>query len=524
MHDEIVYPLGEQSFSEIRKSGKVYVDKTKFIPMLRNKFYFFGRPRRFGKSLFLSTLDCFFRGKKELFAGLAVSEFEKEWKEYPIIHIDLNGMNYTEDAESLKTKLISQLRNVEKTYGIDSEISDPSLRLDSLIVRLHEITSMQVVVLIDEYEKPVLDTIDNDLLHSKYKEILRGFYGVLKSLDSFLKLVFITGVTKFGKMNVFSGFNNLKDISLSDEFATLCGITQEEMLEYFHSGIDKIATNESVGFDEAVAFLKKSYDGYHFSRNCPDIYNPFSLLNAMDTGVVDDYWFQTGTPSLLVKALRQSNYKLENLPLSVATSDDLLGLDTQLDDPVPLFYQTGYLTIKGFDKRFKTFILDFPNQEVQNAFFKFLLPSYTSQTRRDSQNLLNKLINSLEEGKPDRFIGLLKSFSAGITYEMAPLPEVERHFHNLIFILCRLLLPYTVRAEEKTSSGRIDMLIETPLYFYIIEFKVNSSADIALQQIKDKKYAAPYLGKDKKIYLIGVNFSTQERCISGAPAIESINP
>lgn len=367
-----------QDFGDIRKGNYTYVDKTRFIPLLLkgSKNYFLARPRRFGKSLFLSTLDYFFSGERELFKGLEIETYEKDWLAYPVIHIDMNGADYTLEG-SLEERLNSILSGYEKEFEIaENQGSNPQERFRSLITNLYEKTGRQVVVLVDEYEKPILDTVENPELRDRYQNYLRGFYGVLKSLDKCLKLVFLTGVTKFGQMNVFSGLNNILDISLMDEFAAICGVTQEELVDTFREGISGIASEEDTDFNGALQLLKENYDGYHFSRKCPDIYNPYSLINAFKSKEIKPYWSYTGTPTLLVRLLIQQDYNLESLDGMYASGERLMGVNTNFDDPVALFYQTGYLTIKHYDREVKEFILGFPNVEVQKAFFNFVLPYY----------------------------------------------------------------------------------------------------------------------------------------------------
>lgn len=514
------YAIGMQDFGEIRKGGYVYVDKTSYIEKLLAgaKYYFLARPRRFGKSLFLSTLEYFFLGDRELFKGLAIETYESNWEPFPVIHIDFGISTYTEGIEYLKSALHSTLQRYEDRYNIVPDTSDTLIvRFNNLIRGAYEKTGKQVVVLVDEYEKPVLDTIDHDELCDRNKDFLRGFYGVLKSLDKYLKFVFLTGVTKFGQMNVFSGLNNIRDISLLEEYGAICGITEKEMIDNFPQGIEDLARAEEKVFEEAVQILKENYDGYHFSRNCPDIYNPYSLVNAFADKSIKAYWSYTGTPALLVKILFQNHYDLEELDGVEAGEERLLGINNRFDDPVSLFYQTGYLTLKGYDKETREYILGYPNREVQKAFFNFVLPYYYDAHSHRSESVVSNLNRSLIKGDPWKAMEYLESFSSGISYDVIPIPEVERHFQSILYIVVKLLTSSTVKVtpEWKTSDGRIDLLIETPKYVYIIEIKRDQSPEQALKQVKEKDYALQFRNDARQVFLIGMNFSTQKKRLDG---------
>lgn len=517
---EQIYPIGEQSFSEIRSSNKTYVDKTMFIPLLlRNKFYFLGRPRRFGKSLFLSTLENFFYGRRELFSGLAIEDFQWDWEQYPVVRIDLGPYDFT-SPDSLEEVLSSILAFHEEKYGIKNQSNNLSIRFGEMLRALARNSRKQVVVLVDEYDKPVIDLLHDKSLQNKYLEILRGFYSVLKSNDEYLRLVFLTGVSRFGKMSIFSGLNNVSDISMNEEYASICGITENEMRTHIGKGIENLAQRMNLDFEGACQLLKENYDGYHFTAQCPDIYNPYSLFNALSNCEIEDYWFRSGTPGLLIKVLNDSHYNLEELSGSTAEKEDLLGIDTTFHDPVPLFYQTGYLTIKSYNPITKTYLLDFPNKEVANAFFKFILPYYTGRNKRESINLLNQLNTELENGNPDSFIRLLIAFTSEVNYDIIPAKKSEQYFQNLIYTISRLLAMSQVRVEKRTSNGRIDMLIETNHYVYIIEIKFDSTSQNALKQIKEKEYWKPFMGDTRKVFLIGLNFSREERALDADFSIE----
>lgn len=511
----VKYPIGKQDFKCIREEDNVYIDKTSFIPKLfiSGKYYFLSRPRRFGKSLFLSTLEYFFLGERQLFKNLYIDSYDWDWLTYPVVRLDLNGGDYTINSESLTNKLSEQLSHIEKRYGIESIQSDPGLRFENLIINLAEKTGRQVVVLIDEYEKPVLDTIDNPTLSNRHRESLRGFYSVLKSLDRHLKLVFITGVTRIGKMSVFSALNNLRDISMDSEFADICGITEKELLTDLQPGITKLAEKEGTDFEGALQLLKENYDGYHFCAECPDIYNPFSLLNALTVSEIRAYWSMTGTPNVLAKLLIDQNYDFNELEGVKATQETLVDLGGQFDDPIALFYQTGYLTIKGYNPTMKVYTLGFPNREVEVAFCNFLMPYFMKSKSRKPETFVLDFAEGILNGDPEKSMRALESFCSTINYDLVPAPEVERHFQMIIYIFSRLILPYTsgVKTEERTSDGRIDMIITTSRFVYIIEIKRNNSAEAAIRQIREKEYALGYMSDARKVFIIGVNFSTEKR-------------
>ena len=513
------YPVGQQDFKGIREDGCVYIDKTDFITRLINegKYYFLARPRRFGKSLFLSTLKYFFLGERNLFEGLKIASSPWDWESYPVIHIDLNGVDYTTDENSLIVKLTQQLQNVEEKYEVSVNYTDIALRFEALILQLHKLTGKPVVILVDEYEKPVLDTIDNPALSGRYLEILRGFYSILKSLDNSLKFVFLTGITKFGKMSVFSALNNIRDISFDNAYSSICGITEDELISNFQEGILDLAQVEETEFKGALKLLKLNYDGYHFSDECPDIYNPYSLLTAFVSRKIGSYWSKTGTPTILAKLLLEKHYDLENLNGVRATQDDLMDIGNLIDNPVALFYQTGYLTIKNYNKLLKAYTLGFPNREVEVAFCKFITPYYLNAHSKGVESYILDFAEGILTGDPYLAMKALESFSSSINYEIAPTPEVERHFQLMIYMFSRLILPYasTVKTEERTSDGRIDLLITTTEYVYIFEFKRDSSPAIAIKQIEEKEYWKPYITSRKKIFLIGINFSTPEKRIDG---------
>ena len=359
-----LYPIGIQNFEKLRKGGFVYVDKTALIHRLVSTggYYFFGRPRRFGKSLMISTLESYFEGRKDLFQGLAIESLEKDWDEYPIFHIDLNNEEYN-SRKRLEGVLNNYLVRWERIYGSEPSEESLSLRFAGLIRRASEQTGRGVVILIDEYDKPLIQSLDNEELQSEYRSILKSFYGNLKSCDKYIRFALLTGVTRFSRVSIFSDLNNLNDITMDPDFASLCGISEKELVEFFDEDVRVLAEKQNMSCSDTYAMLKRKYDGYHFVQNTEGMYNPFSVLNTFFRMMPENYWFSTGTPTILVKLLQKNNYLLSDLTGNAeATADELTGLETINTNPIPLFFQSGYLTIKEYDERFKNYILGFPNE------------------------------------------------------------------------------------------------------------------------------------------------------------------
>ena len=505
------YPVGIQNFEDLRKEGYCYVDKTELMYQLvqSGKYYFLSRPRRFGKSLLQSTIQAYFEGKKELFRGLAIEQLEQEWNIYPILHLDLNAQKY-DTPESLYSMLNDALCNWESQYETRSSETTHSLRFQGVIQRAAEKYGQQVVVLIDEYDKPMLQAIGNEALQTEYRNTLKAFYGVLKSCDKYLRFAMLTGVTKFSKVSVFSDLNNLMDISLSSRFASICGITEQELHQYFKEDIRLLGESQGMSPEDTAQELKQWYDGYHFSDRSEDIYNPFSLLNTFAQRQFGSYWFETGTPTFLVELLKHCRYDLNRLTQEMAMADSLNGMDSMEENPVPILYQSGYLTIKDFDREFRYYTLGFPNKEVEEGFTKFLLPHYAHLSSGNSAFELSRFVQEVRGGQTDAFMKRLQSFFADSPYELAR--DLERHYQNVLFIVFKLLGFYT-QAEYHTSEGRIDLVVQTTDYIYVMEFKLEGTAEEALRQINEKHYALPFASDSRKLFKIGVNFSNAIRGI-----------
>lgn len=504
-------PIGIQDFESLIIDNYLYVDKTAIMYKLvsTGRYYFLSRPRRFGKSMMLSTLKAYFLGKKELFKGLAVEQLEKNWTVHPVLHLDLNTAKFT-SAEVLYDKLSTTLKEWESLYGRRHDNDDLGVRFEGVIRNAYEKTGQRVVILVDEYDKPMLQAIGNIELQDEYRGTLKGFYGALKSMDGCIKFAVLTGVTKFGKVSVFSDLNNLNDISLDDGYSDICGISEEELHANFDDYMDVLASRQKITKDEAYSELKKRYDGYHFTEDAPGMYNPFSVLNCLSKNKFGSYWFETGTPSYLVELLKMHNYNLEEMANKEVNADVLNSIDSTSKDPIPVIFQSGYLTIKGYDNEFGTYKLGFPNEEVRDGFVKYLMPYYTSVSNVDTGHNVQKFVLDLRAGNIDGFMKRLKSLFADTPYELVK--DLENHYQNVMFIVSQLCGIYT-RAEYHTSEGRIDMTMETSDYVYIWEFKYEKSAQEALNQIKEKHYAEPFMSSGKKVVCVGVNFSHQLRGI-----------
>ena len=519
-------PIGIQSFEKIIKEKYIYVDKTRYIvQLLKGQVYFLSRPRRFGKSLFLSTLAAYFRGQKELFKGLYLEKAEEElaqqegreaWQEYPVLYLDLNGSNYKE-AQSLAINLNDHLTLWEDLYGIAPSEQDFSMRFKGVIRRAYEKTGHQVVILMDEYDKPLLDTIEQPELNESHRDILRAFYSVIKSSDIYLRFVFLTGITKFGKVSVFSGLNNLKDISMREDFSAICGITAQELKENLTSYVESLAAKQKLQMSEALEVLKKQYDGYLFGAGGENVYNPFSLLNALDARALGKYWFTTGTPTFLVNYLKKAHYFVPNLEGKVRLSETRFdGFSANALDPLPILYQTGYLTIKGYDNETDSYRLGFPNNEVRFGFFENLLAGYAPSYLSLGFSV-NDFLDAVRAGDVDAFMTILRSLLASIPYDTAPKEDIElreRDYQIAVYLVFALMGLFT-QTEVQNSTGRADCVVITPKFVYVFEFKLWSagSAQEALQQIIDKGYATKYESSGKELILVGASFDEAKRNI-----------
>ena len=509
------YPIGIQSFDQIIEDGYVYVDKTEQIYNLTHegKIYFLSRPRRFGKSLLVSTLKNYYLGRRELFRGLAMERLETEWAVHPVFHVDFNSTNFTNPGE-LEQKLDFYVSRWMNQYGLPPEIKALGIgdRFVEVLRAAHEQTGRRAVVLIDEYDKPILDVLDVDkALENRHRNVLKAFYSVFKAADEHLQFVLLTGVTKFSQVSVFSGFNQPKDISMDGRYEALCGITQDEIDRYFPQPIADMAADYRCTPEEMKQRLKLQYDGYHFSDRLTDVYNPFSLLNALDSRRIYDYWFRSGTPTYLIRLLTHFNENINELTGKYYRPEEFVDYKADVERPLPMIFQSGYLTIKNYNFQFNTFLLDFPNNEVKNGFLTMLATSYL-KPQEEMGTWIRDMVMTLQAGDTDRLRTLLTSFLASIPYTMRRKEnetERERYFQYTFYLIMRLVSVYTVYVEKAQSQGRVDCVVETPQYVYIFEFKLDGTAAEALQQIEDRGYAREYATDTRKVYRIGATFSSE---------------
>ncbi len=515
----MLYPIGIQNFEKIRKEGYTYVDKTALVHKLvtTGTYYFLSRPRRFGKSLLVSTMEAYFKGKKELFKGLAMENLEKDWVEYPVLHLDLNGSKYMY-PEDLIAVLTRHLDSWESEFDLTARYGDLESRFIDVINEVYEKTGRQVVILIDEYDKPIVNNLDKKDLSDYYRAVLQGFYGVIKSMGEETKFCFLTGVSKIGKMSVFSTLNNLTDISMEPEYSDICGISENDLRENFEESIAELADANLLSIDECYKKLKDMYDGYHFSENAEGMYNPFSILSTFRSKKFKEYWFETGTPTLLVNVMKQTSFDIttlsDNIIVPAAT---LNGMQDIVNKPIPLFFQTGYLTIKEYDSEYNEYRLGFPNDEVKNGFLNFIYSYYVPVNPAEDSTTTSQLAKALKSGDPYTFMRTLEALFANTTYQIQG--NSEKNFHYAMYIIMELLGEY-VQAERCTSNGRIDLFLQTKEYIYIIELKIDNTADAALQQIEEKGYAKSFINDPRKLFKIGVSFSTENRRIEDWKIIE----
>lgn len=512
MTRKVKYPIGQQDFKTLREMGCVYVDKTDFISKIvdnGSQYYFMARPRRFGKSLFLSTLRYFFEGESYLFKGLYIDSTDWKWDEYPVLHLDLNVERYAE--EGLLENIIDNIfRRWEDKYEVSYRASDISSRFSNIIAAAHEKTGRQVVILVDEYDKPLVSNLNNNSLFEHYRIRLAALYSNFKSSAPHIRLVFLTGVSRFSRLSVFSDLNNLNDITFDNEYADICGISEKELYDYFNQGITEIAEKYKISYQEICERLKANYDGYRFAEEGSDMYNPWSVLNCMSKKKIQYFWNQTGVPTIVAELLKKVNADLERIFNSWCSENDLRGLDLQNPRPLALMYQTGYLTIKDYDENTEEYLLGIPNKEVKKGLYDELLPFYMKFQPDTEKNVVSDVVRSAIYGKPEDFMKSLRTFFAGISYKMKM--DNENNFHNAFYLLTRLI-GLEADTEVDTSDGSIDMLIKTKEYIYILELKYNSSAQSALDQINYKQYDRPYQLDKRKIFKIGVSFSSKSRCI-----------
>ena len=508
----MLYPIGIQTFSDIRRDGYVYVDKTAHIHKLAStgKYYFLSRPRRFGKSLLVSTMEAYFSGRKELFGGLAMDSLEKDWKEYPVLHLDFSGKAYNASDVLLKA-LDDALYKWENEYGSENRSDVPGIRFGNVVEAAFRKTGRQAVILIDEYDKPIVDNLTRPELREEFRETLQGFYSVMKSKDAFIKFGFLTGVTKIGRMSVFSGLNNIQDISMDGRYVDICGITEGELRRYFGESVQELAATNRLSTDECYLKLARMYDGYHFCEDTAGIYNPFSILNTFSKMKFGEYWFETGTPSFLVKYLKEGNYNLDNISKNDVSPEELSGVNYADPQPITLMYQSGYLTIKSYDTEFHSYYLDYPNEEVKSGFLKSLSQMFAPRLN-EGEFAVSRFVRAIRSGNTEDFMTRFTAFLSSNGYDVQG--DLELYFQNTMSVMFKMMGLY-VKTEYQTSNGRIDIVMDTADYVYIIEIKRDQSPETALRQIEEKGYAKPFLASGKKIIRLGINFSSATRSVDG---------
>ncbi len=510
----IKYPVGVQDFERIVTGGYLYVDKTELVYDLvtYNDYVFLSRPRRFGKSLLISTLEAYFLGRKELFKGLAIENLETEWKTYPVLRLDMATDSY-EAVDKLEKALSLKLELWEKKYQIlPNKEHTIAGRFEVVIRTAFEASGSRVVILIDEYDKPIVDALNDPALQEQIRTRLQGFYSVIKALGNMIQFAMLTGVGKFAHLSIFSGLNSLSDISMDYEYNSICGITEQEMHEYFEESVEQFAQFNRLTTEEAWALFKKQYDGYHFSQDGADIYNPFSVLNAFAKKRIGDFWFRSGTPSFLVKLLQRNHVLLLSLDDVWRSESDLSDMTDTSRDIIPLLFQAGYLTIRDYDPHCSLYRLEFPNREVYSGFWKSLVNAYFPRNSYSSGFDVYTLTKNLNTGDIESFMTSIQSLLASATTDH--IVDKEEHFQNMMAIICRMLGLET-RTEIHGSNGRCDMTVATSGYIYIFEFKIDSTPEAALSQIEEKGYATPYLADPRQKVLIGANFSTDTRTLTG---------
>ncbi len=506
------YPIGQQDFKILREGNALYVDKTAFVEKIvqsQSLYYFLARPRRFGKSLFLSTLRYFFEGQRELFKGLYIDSTDWDWDSYPVLRLDLNTDKYHEPG-MLDGVLERLFREWEKKYDVDVLDTDLSQRFSTIIKSAHEKTGRQVVILVDEYDKPLVGNLHHEDNFEHYRRKLASIYSNFKSSAEHIRLVFLTGVSRFSKLSVFSDLNNLKDISFNEEFSDICGITEKEMGAYFSAGISRFAASRGISYEEMCRLLKKNYDGYRFTPKGSDIYNPWSLLCALDEQRMGSFWNSTGSASVIAEALHRADVDIEKTVTAHWSLDDLAGLDLQNADPTALLYQAGYLTIGSYDFENDEVQLKVPNNEVRKGLFNDMLPIYLTGKRGNPQSVIRDLLHSMRHGDPEKMMKCLEEYFAKIPYDLKI--ENENNFQNALYILLTLIGANT-DAEVHTSDGRIDLVVSTPRFVYIIELKYDSTPEKAMRQIEEKQYARKFVDDGRHIFKIGISFSSTTRRI-----------
>ena len=507
------YPVGIQTFQKIREGKYLYIDKTKYIVDFRKKkmsYVFLSRPRRFGKSLFASTLQAYFEGRKELFEGLAIADYEKEWVKHPVLHFDMSGAKHLE-AEDLKNYLNLELRKYEKIYGRDEREINPNERLDGLVRRAYEQTGQKAVVIIDEYDAPLLDVVHEEENLQQLRYIMQNFYSPLKRLDPYLEFTFLTGITKFSQLSIFSELNNLDNISMLDQYSAICGISLTELTTAMRPDVENLGQALGLSYEECLEKLRRYYDGYHFSEQSEDVFNPFSLIKALNGQKIAPYWFGSGTPTYIVKLLQKYHVNVMDIEKKSSDVDEFDVSPEQMTSALPLLYQSGYLTIKKYNHIVETYSLGYPNTEVKIGMLKSLAPNYLSPLPFENNSLVRDFVEKLYDRDMDGALQRLRAYLASISNRLAN--KNEKDFQTVFYLIFNLM-GAKIRVEEDSAIGRADAVLYLPDAVYVFELKFDGSAEEAIQQIDEKGYLIPYTADGKRLYKIGVNYDSEQRTIS----------
>ncbi len=507
------YPIGIQTFSEIRERNYLYIDKTQYLVDFIDKGYkyvFLSRPRRFGKSLFASMIHAYYEGRKDLFEGLAMGEYEKDWVKHPVLHFDMSAAKHM-DKDMLERYLADMLTDQEAVFGYKSEKQDPNIRLKDLVVTANRLTGRKVALIIDEYDAPLLDVVHEELNLVALRRAMQNFYSPIKSLDPYLEFVFLTGITKFAQLSIFSELNNLFNISMYDKYSAICGISSEELHTQMLPDVERLAEHLHLSVDETFERLKRKYDGYHFSKNSEDVYNPFSLIKALASGDIGDYWFDSGTPTYIIKLLQKYNVGLRDLTGQDAGVSDFDVSPENMTTALPLLYQSGYLTIKHYDPMIDLYTLGYPNEEVRTGMVRSLAANYLTPAEGTNSSFVIKFVKAVIADDMEQALTLMRAYLAGVSYRLSN--KTERDVQTIFYLVFSLIGSF-IKVEEESAHGRADVVITLPSVVYVMELKFDGSADAALRQIDEKGYLIPYTADGKRLVKVGVNYSSEERTIT----------
>ncbi len=507
------YPVGIQTFNEIRERNYLYIDKSQYLAdFIDNgyKYIFLSRPRRFGKSLFASMIHAYYEGRKDLFEGLAISQKERDWTCHPVLHFDMSTAKHCNE-EDLKSELNYKLALYEEKYGKRKDAPNLNQRFENIVKAAYEQTRQKVVLIIDEYDAPLLDVVHEEQNLAALRRTMQNFYSPIKSLDPYLEFVFLTGITKFAQLSIFSELNNLFNISMYDQYSAICGISSEELHTQMRPDVEMLADHLHISVDETFALLKKKYDGYHFSENSEDVYNPFSLIKALASHKIGDYWFDSGTPTYIIKLLQKYNVGLRDLSGQDAGVSDFDVSPENMTTALPLLYQSGYLTIKHYDAMINLYTLGYPNEEVRIGMIRSLAANYLIPAEGSNSSFVIKFVKAVIAGNMEEALTLMRAYLSGVSYRLSN--KTERDVQTIFYLVFSLIGSF-IKVEEESSHGRADVVITLPSVVNVMELKFDGSADAALKQIDEKGYLVPYTAEGRRLVKVGVNYSSEERTIT----------